>query len=155
GLERLNFCCGRPFASAHNGAGMAHPAAGRGCRTGDETGNRLFAMDPDPFSRFLFCRTADFADHDDPVGIRIAREHFDHVQVGSSIYGIASDPHTSRLANSATGELPNRFISQRAAARDDADMTFFVNITGSNPNAATALRSVALSWRNDARTVRS
>ena len=59
------------------------------------------------------------------------------------------------LADAAAGELPDRFVSQRAAARDDADVAFLVNVTGRDADAAAAVRILARAGRDDAGTIRA
>src|SRR5204863_8409374 len=60
---------------------------------------------------------------------------------------IATDPNRSRLPNAALRQLMYRLVSQRARARDDANRSLFVN--GSWHDA-----DLALTWRNNSRTVR-
>ena len=40
------------------------------------------------------------------------------------------------------GQLPDRFVSQRAAAGDDADVSFFVDVAGRDADAAAAVESL-------------
>src|ERR1022692_5328900 len=68
---------------------------------------------------------------------------------------IAADPHAGGLAAAPAGQLPDRLIGQRSAARDDADAALFVNIAGRDPDAAAALGTVAFAGRHDAGAVRA
>ena len=56
---------------------------------------------------------------------------------------IAADADAGGLADAAAGELPDRFVGQRAAARDDADVALFVNVAGRDADAAAAVRILA------------
>ena len=57
--------------------------------------------------------------------------------------------------DAAAGQLPDRFVGQRAAAGDDADVALFVNVTGRDADAAAAVRILALAGRDDAGTIRA
>ena len=85
---------------------------GRRGGAGDETGHRLAAVLPNPLRRLLLGRAADFADHDDAVGVRVGIEHSNDVQVRGAIDGVAADADAGGLADAAAGQLPDRLISQ-------------------------------------------
>ena len=110
---------------------------------GDESGHGFLAIRFDPGGGFLLGAAADFADHDDAVRVRVVVEQFDDVQVRQARHGIAADADAGALARAATGQLPDRFVSERAAAGDNANVAFFVNVTGRNADAATAVRILA------------
>ena len=59
------------------------------------------------------------------------------------LHGIAADADAGALADATAGQLPDRFVSERAAAGDNADVALFVNVTGRNADAAAALRVLA------------
>lgn len=141
--ERFDFGFGGPFSAADDGAGVSHSAAWRSGGAGDESGNRFLAMFTDPISGFLFSGTADFTDHDDAVCIGIVIEHFDHVEVRGAMDGIAADADACGLAHVAASELPDGFVGQSAASRDNADVTLFVDVTRSDSDAAAAVRIFA------------
>ena len=52
--------------------------------------------------------------------------------------GVTADTDAGGLADIFDGELVDGFVSQRAGARDHADMTRFMNVTGGDANTATA-----------------
>ncbi len=89
-----------------------------------------------------------------PCGFRVVVEKFDHVQMRRAVDRIAADADAGGLADAARSELPDRLVGQRAAARDDADVSFFVNVAGRDADAAAAVRILALAGRDDAGTVR-
>ena len=62
--------------------------------------------------------------------------------------GIAADADAGRLADAELRELADRFVGQRARARDDADVAFLVNVPRHDAD-------LALARRDDARAVRS
>src|ERR1035437_3626957 len=72
-----------------------------------------------------------------------------------AVHRIATDADASGLADAARSQLPDRFVSQRAAARDNSDVAFLVNVTGRDADAATAVRILAVAGRDDAGTIRS
>src|SRR5690348_6958428 len=115
---------------------MAHPAAGGSGGTGNEPGDRFPAMFLDPGGGFLFGGAADLADHDHAVGVGIGVEHFDDVEVGGAINGIAADADAGGLADAAAGELPNGLVGQSAATRDDADVALFMDVARGDADAA-------------------
>ncbi len=61
---------------------------------------------------------------------------------------IAADADGGRLPDAALGQLMHGFVSQRAGARDDADVAFLVNVRGHDAD-------LAFAGRNDSRTVRA
>ena len=132
-----------------------HAASGRRSRTSDKASYGLLAIRLDPFGGFFFCAAADFADHYDAGGFRVSVEKFDYVKVRGAVDRIAANADAGALADAARRELPHGFISQRAAARDDTDVAFFVNVAGRNTNTATAVRIFTFARRHDARTIRS
>src|SRR5205807_1694477 len=84
-------------------------------------------------------------------GVRI--EKLDDIKVRRAVHGVATDADTGALADAAGGELPDRFIGQCPAARDDADVALFVDVTGCNADAAAAVRIFAFTGRDDAGAV--
>src|SRR5262249_30132191 len=140
GFECGNFGSRGASAATDNRASVAHAASGRRGRASNETGDRFFAVFLDPFSGFFFSRAADFANHDDALGLGVGAEHFDHLEMGGAIYWIAANPDAGGLADPAASKLPDSFVSQRAAAGHDSDFSFFVNVAGRDANAATPVR---------------
>ena len=134
---------------------MAHAPARRRGRAGDEPGDRLFAVLPDPFRRFFLRAAADFANHDDAVRVGIVVEHFNDLEMRCSIDRVAADADARGLPCPAAGELPDCFVGERAAARDDADVALLVNVAGRDADAATAVRILAFAGRHDAGTIRA
>src|SRR6185503_6253855 len=118
----------RAFAAADNGAGVAHPAAGRGGRPGDKAGDGLPAVLLNPLGGFLLGAAADFADQDDAFGFRVVHEELDDVQVRRAIDGIAANADASGLAGAAGGQLPDRFVGESAATADDAHLTPLMDV---------------------------
>ena len=95
---------------------MAHAASRRRGRPGNEPGHGLPAILLDPRGGFLFRAAADFPNNDDAVCVGVAVEKFNHVQMRQAGHRIAANAHTGALARTATGQLPDRFVSERAAA---------------------------------------
>ena len=90
-----------------------------------------------------------------PVRLRVGVEKFDDIQMRRAVHRIATDANAGGLADAARGELPHRFVGQRAAARDHADVSFFVNVSGRDADAASAVRILAFAGRDDAGTIRA
>ena len=102
-------------------------------------GDGFLAVRFDPSRGFDFGVTADFADHDDAVGLGIVVEHLDHIEVRRAVDRIAANADAGGLADVLRRELKHRFVGQRAGARDHADVAPLVNITGRNADAAAAV----------------
>ena len=116
--------------------------------TGDEPHHRFLHVGFDVFSGLLLGISADFADHDNRVRVRIGVEHFDSVEEAGADNGIAADADAGRLPYAQPRELIDSFVSQSPAAADHPDVAFFMY-------AARHDADLALAGRDDARTVRS
>ncbi len=126
---------------------MAHAASGRRGRARDEGRHRLLHVLLDVGGGVFLAGAADFADENDRVGIRVFVEHPDRVGVRRAVDRVAADADAGALAETARGELPNRLVGQRAAARDNADLAGLVDVAGHDAY-------LALAGRDDAGTVR-
>src|SRR6266852_741188 len=146
--------CGA-LASADDGAGVAHAAARRSGLPGDETDDRFFYVDLDPFGGAFFGVATDFADQNDGVSVGIFVEHFDGIEKRRADDGIAADADASGLADAEFGELVHGFIGQRAAAADDADVSLLVDAPGHNADFAFAGRDYTGTIRSNEATLGS
>ena len=115
------------LAAADDRAGMAHAAAGRRGLPGDEADHRLLHVFLDEFRGDFFGVAADFADHDDGVGVGIVVEEADGIEERGADDGIAADADAGGLADAEARELADGFVGERAAAADDADIALLVN----------------------------
>ena len=122
GLHGRDFVLGLAAAAGDDGAGVAHAAAGRRGLAGDEADDRLLHVLLDVGGGRLFGVAADFADHDDGVGVGVVVEELEGVDEGGADDGVAADADAGGLADAELGELADGFIGQRAGARDDADV---------------------------------
>jgi hypothetical protein len=141
-------CCS-PFAATDDCAGVTHPAARRRRCSRDKPGHRLFAILLDPFAGFFLRRTANLANHDNPFSFRIRIKHLYHIQVGGSVHRVASDAYACGLANPPTGQLPDRFIGERAASGNNSNISLFVNVSRRDTDSAAAVRILALTRCDD------
>ena len=121
-FHRFDLGFGRAFAAGDDRAGMAHAAARRRRDAGDEADDRVscFLAFLKNSARFFFGAAADFADHDDALGFVVGQEHFQAIDEVGAVDRIAADADAGRLAEAGRGGLRDRFIGQRAGARDDA-----------------------------------
>ncbi len=110
--------------------GMAHALARRRGDARDEADHRLFHVGFAPARGFGFVRAADLADHDDRIGIGVVVERPHDVDVLETVDRVATDAHRAALAQPEFGDLRHRLVSERARARDDADATLAVNVSG-------------------------
>ena len=82
--------------------------------------HRLLHVLLDVRGRRLFGVAADLADHDDGVRIRILVEQPQRIDEIGADDRVAADADAGRLPDPEVRQLPDRFIRQRARARDDA-----------------------------------
>src|SRR4051794_17094237 len=107
---------------------MAHPASWRCGLPGDESDYRLGDELLNPGRSFLFCGSADLADHDDRLRFGILIEQPKGIHVSCPDDGVAANTDTGRLSNSQGGELTHSLIRQRARARNDTDLSLQMNV---------------------------
>ena len=70
---------------------MTHTAP-RWCgHAGDKRRNRFFAIFPDPFGRFFFCRATDLADQNHRIRVRVLIEKFHRIKMREAVDGVAAD----------------------------------------------------------------
>ena len=143
GGHRGVFVFGGALASADDGAGVAHAAAGRRGLAGDETDHRFFYVGFNPLGGGFFGVAANFADQDDGVRVGIVVEKAHRVEKRCADDGIAADADTGGLADAKTGELIHGFVSKRAAAADNADVALLVDAAGHDADFAFAGRNDA------------
>src|SRR6185436_20291288 len=83
---------GRSLSAGDDGARVTHaPPRGRGL-TGNETDHRLLERRLDIRGGLLLGRAADFADHDDGLGIRVVGKQLQRVDVGGTDERVAPMP---------------------------------------------------------------
>ena len=122
------FSAAVPFPARDDRAGMSHPASGRRRLAGDEADDRLLEISPDPRRGVLFRAPADFADHDDRIGVGVGGKERQRVDEGGADQRIPADPDARRLAQADPGELMNGLVGEGAALRDDADAAFLADV---------------------------
>src|SRR5262249_19957729 len=100
----------------------------------------------DPLCRNLFCFSANLANQQDGMGVRILFKQLEHIDEACAIEWIAPNSHASRLTKTKLCHLPDSFIRQRSRTRNDSHMSFSMDIPRHNAH-------LALARRNGARTV--
>src|SRR6185503_8054227 len=118
----------RALAAGNDRARVAHALARRRGDAGNETHDRLLHVLLDPLRRGFLVRAADLANHDDGLGLRVVVEHLHHVDVLEPVHRVAADADAARLAETELGELPDRFVGERAGARHHADRPALVDV---------------------------
>ena len=83
---------------------------------------------------------ADFADHDDRLGLGIGEEHLQRVDEFHALDRIAADADRRRLAEAFLRRLEHRLIGKRARARNDADAAALEDIARHDADLAFAGR---------------
>ena len=77
---------------------MAHAFARRRSDTRNKTNDRFFHIGFAPLCGICFVWSADFANHDDGVGIRIVIKCLHHIDVLQAIDGVATNTDSTGLA---------------------------------------------------------
>src|ERR1019366_7925183 len=130
GLHHGQLLLRRALAAGDDRAGVPHALA---CWRGDardESYHRLLHVVLHPQRGSLFVRAANLAHHDHGLGVRIVVEHAQHVDVLHAVHRIAAGTDAGGLAQAQLHQLPDRFIGQRARARNDADASLLVDVAG-------------------------
>src|ERR1700691_1882908 len=106
---------------------MPHALAGGRGNTGDIGDHRFGHEAANMRGGRLLVTAADLADHDDPLGLRIALEQLDDVNEIHAADRIAADTDAGALPKAVIGGLKYRLVRQCAGARDDADAAALMN----------------------------
>src|SRR4029077_2478970 len=122
-------------------ARVAHAASRRRGLSSDESDDGLLHMFLDERSGDFFGIAAAFADYHDYLCARIVVEHAHGVEEIRADDRIAANADACGLSDAELGELVHGFVSQRAAAADDADVTLLVNRTRHDSHLAEARRN--------------
>src|SRR6266851_2723940 len=110
------------FAAGDDRAGMAHAPARRRGAAGDKADDRfLRAGRLQKPGAIFFCGAADFADHDDRLGLVVGEKHFEDLDEIRSVDRIPADADAARLPETYRRRLGDGLIGQGAGTRDDAD----------------------------------
>ena len=145
---------GGVFLPTDDRAGVAHPAARRRGRSGDESGDGLLTMVLGPACGVDLGVAADFTDHDDRFGLGVVVEHLQHFEMVGAVDRISADADTGALAVAELGELEHSFVSESARAGNHADVAALVDVARSDADAAAAVRFLAAAGSDEAGAVR-
>src|SRR5690606_14237510 len=137
-FQRRELALGRARTAGGDRAGVAHALALGGRGTGDEADHRLGHELGDVLGRFLFGAAADLTDQDDALGLRIVLEQLQRVDEVGAVDRVAADADAGPLAEAGIRGLLDRFVGQRARARDDADLAGLVDVAGHDADLAFA-----------------
>src|SRR5215475_10148369 len=107
----------------------------------DEADNGFFHVRFDVSGCFFFGSSADFADHDDPSRSGIFVEQPDRIDEVRTDNRIAADADACRLSDFAFRKLADGLVSECPAARNDADVSFKMDVPGHDPDLALARRN--------------
>ena len=146
--EGRHFISGRALPARDDRACVSHaPAGGRGLAR-DKTDHGLVELGFDVRGGFLFRSAPDFPDHDHGVRVRVVPKEHEAVREGRADDRISANAHAGRLPKPGIGELRDRLVRERAAARNHADAPLAVNRAGHNAD-------FALARGNQPRTIRA
>src|SRR6056297_606201 len=147
GFHRLDLVVSAALATGDDGARMAHAAARRRGAPGDEARGgfpaALLALGGEEFGGVFLGGAADFADHDDRLGLVIVEEPFQHVDMLGPLDRVAADADAGGLAKAHIGGLLDRLVGERARARHDADLATLVDMAGHDADLAGVRRDDA------------
>src|SRR5665811_1630722 len=123
---------------------MAHAPPRRRGAPGDEADGRLLAAAPglvlEELRGILLGRAADFADHDDRLGLRIGQEQFQHRDEFGALDRITADADRGGLPQVLAAGLEHRLVGQRAGTRDDAHFARLEDVARHDADLAFARR---------------
>src|ERR1700722_6603184 len=140
------------LAAGDNGAGMAHATPWRRGAPGDKADHRLLAAALgfvlQKLRGVFFRRAADLTDHDDRLGRLVGEKHFQHFDEVGALDRIAADADRGGLAEAFARGLEHPLVSQRARARNDADLAALENIARHDAD-------LAFARGHDTRTIRT
>jgi len=109
---------------------MAHALA-RGRRdASNKTDDGLFHVGFAPDGGLSFVRSANFANHDDSIGIRVIIEGAHHVDVLQAIDRITANADSAGLAQADFSQLRHGFIGQRTGTADHANAALAMDVAG-------------------------
>src|SRR5439155_1587938 len=120
----------RSLSPGDDGPRVSHAAAWGRRLAANESDHGLLHPGADERGGFLLGGAADLADHHDRARLRVVVEEAEDVDERGAVDGIAADPDTRRLADPPRRQLTDDLVGQRAAARDDADVTGLVDVAG-------------------------
>ncbi len=128
---------------------MAHAPAGRRGLAGDERRHRLGHVRFDELRGRLLRRAANFANQQHRLGLRVGFEKPQQIDLIGTDDRVAADAHGGGLAQAEARKLPDGFVGQGAAARDQANRAGLVNVTRHDADLALARRDDAGAVRPD------
>ena len=84
----------------------------------------------------LLSIAADFADHDDRLGVGIVIEELKSVDKCRPNDGIPTNADRGRLSDATQGKLVNSFVRERPRAGNNSDIPLLMNAAGHDANLA-------------------
>lgn len=114
--KRLKLRLRRIISPTNDRPRMAHPAAWRSRRPGDERHHRLLHIRLHPIRRVNFRTAPNLPDHHHGIRVLILIEQLQTVYEVRAVQWIATDSDASRLPHPQGRELEHRLIRQRAAS---------------------------------------
>ena len=128
---------------------MTHALARRRSDAGDVGDDGLGHVLLDEVRAGFLIAAADFADHHDAFGARIAFEQLQHIDEVQAADRIAADADAGALAKAIVRGLEHSFVGQRAGARDDTDRPLLVDEARHDADLAFARCDHARAVRSD------
>lgn len=141
-LESSDLGVGTALATADDGTGVTHTAAGGSTDTGDE-GNSGLVVDVvglEELGGILLGGTTDLTDHDDTVGLGVLEEDLQAVDEVGAGEGVTADTNDERLAKTSLGGLVDGLVGQGTGTGDDTDTAALVDETGHDTDLALTLK---------------
>ena len=140
-LEGGDLGVGITLATADDGTGVTHAAAGGRADTGDEADGGLVepVVGLEELGGLLLGAATDLTDHDDTVGLLILEEDLQAVDEVGTGEGVTTDADDQRLTKAGLGGLVDGLVGQGTGTRDDTDTATLVDETGHDTDLALAL----------------
>lgn len=151
-LEGGDLGVGITLATADDGTGVTHAAAGGRADTGDEADGGLVepVVGLEELGGVLLGAATDLTDHDDTVGLGVLEEDLQAVDEVGTGERITANTDDERLAKTGLGSLVDRLVGQGAGPGDDANTAALVDEAGHDTDLAlTLLKKARQTWRGN------
>ncbi len=152
GLQGLELGRSSSFTTGHNGTSMSHASARRSTGSGDETDNGLVAVTEllEPLGGVFLSLTADLADHDDALRLRVIGEALEAVNEIGAVERISSNTDTGSLTKTNISGLSNSLVSQGSRSGNNSNLSSLVDVSRHNTNLALLrLDNTRAIWSNE------
>ena len=141
-LEGGDLGVGITLATADDGTGVTHAAAGGRADTGDEADGGLVVLvvGLDELGSILLGATTNLTNHDDTLGLGVLEEDAEAVDEVGTGEGVTTNTNNERLTKTGLGGLVHSLVGQGTGTGDDTNATALVDEARHDTNLTLALQ---------------